>query len=134
MAKFLRSASICFSAGCVGGLANSVALWLGGQYGLTALLGVRLAPQLSPAWLYPRLVWGGLWGLLFLLPLLPRKWVTRGLVLSLGPSLVQLFYVFPFQADQGQLGLGLGTLTPLVVLLVNAIWGLVTAAWADMAK
>ena len=47
---------------------------------------------------------------------------------SLGPSLVQLFVVFPVKTEQGVLGLGLGALTPVFVLLFNAVWGL-TAAW-----
>ena len=53
--------SLVFAAGCLGGLVNSLAVWLSGLYGLTATLGVKIAPQLSAAWLYPRIVWGGIW-------------------------------------------------------------------------
>ena len=124
-----RRLSLVFAAGAVGALANSVALWAAGASGLTAALGLRIAPSFSPAWLYPRIAWGGLWGLLFLLPLASQRWVAQGLALSLFPSLFQLFVVFPYRTSAGPLGTGLGTLTPVLVLAANAIWGLVAAAW-----
>jgi hypothetical protein len=43
--------------------------------------------------------------------------------------LVQLFIIFPKVADKGFLGIELGALTPVFVLIFNAIWGLVTALW-----
>ena len=85
--------------------------------------------MLSPQWLYPRIVWGGIWGFLFLLPLMRNRILSRGLVLSLGPTLVQLFVVFPLEAHKGYMGLDLGTLTPLFVFVFNAIWGVATAIW-----
>lgn len=124
----LRRAAHAFSAGALGGLANSVFLWLLGSLGITALLGLAVAPALTPAWLYPRIVWGGIWGFLFLLPRWTRSWPIMGLAYSLGPSLVQLFVVFPVKTGHGVLGLGLGALTPVLVLVVNAVWGL-AAAW-----
>jgi hypothetical protein len=67
MRNLAKKTSLVFAAGCLGGLVNSLAVWIFGDFGITAALGVKIAPQLSPAWLYPRLVWGGIWGLLFLL-------------------------------------------------------------------
>jgi hypothetical protein len=121
--------SLVFGAGCLGGLVNSLAVWFFGQAGITAAFGVKIAPQLSAAWLYPRIVWGGIWGLLFLLPLMKRNILTRGLIFSLGPTLVQLFIVFPIQANKGVMGLDLGSLTPVAVIVFNAIWGLTAAIW-----
>jgi hypothetical protein len=54
---------------------------------------------------------------------------TRGVLLSLGPTLVQLFWIFPFKAHAGYLGFELGYLTPLLVFLFNAIWGITAALW-----
>ncbi len=124
-----RTLSLAFAAGALGGLANSLVAWASGESGLSAWLGVAGAPALTPAWLYPRLVWGGLWGLLFALPLGFRSWATRGLVLSLGPSLVQLLVIFPFRAGKGFFGFGLGAATPALVLAFNAVWGLAASAW-----
>lgn len=122
-----RSLSLFFAAGVVGAFANSVAVWLFGELGVPRALGVALAPDWSAGWLYPRLVWGGLWGLLFALPI-QAALLPRGLLLSLAPTLFQLFVVFPAWAGQGVAGLELGMLTPVFVLLYNAIWG-VTASW-----
>ena len=108
---------------------NSLAVWIFGEIGLTSTLGVKIAPQLSAPWLYPRIVWGGIWGLVFLLPLLQKRFLYRGLFFSLGPTIVQLFIVFPMKAGQGMMGLDLGLLTPLLVIVFNAIWGLTAAIW-----
>jgi hypothetical protein len=129
MKKLAKRLTMIFAAGCLGGLANSLAVWLFGAYGVTKSLGVRIAPDLSPVWLYPRLVWGGIWGLLFLLPVFPNSVLKRGLLLSLGPTIIQLFVVFPYKADQGMMGMGLGALTPLLVFVFNAIWGITVVIW-----
>ena len=126
--------SLVFGAGCLGGLVNSLAVWLGGFYGITAALGVKIAPQLSAAWLYPRIVWGGIWGVLFLLPLMKRNYLIRGLIFSLGPTLVQLFVIFPLKANKGMMGLDLGALTPVAVVVFNAIWGVTAAIWLRLTN
>jgi len=132
MANPIRRIGTIFSAGAAGGVVNSLAVWLTGDLGITTAVGANLAPALTKAWLYPRIVWGGIWAFLFLLPW-PRgaAW-KRGLIFSLGPSAVQLLVIFP---DQGSaiLGLRLGVLTPLFVLVFNAIWGLMAAAWLKMS-
>ena len=133
MGRLLQRLSFAFAAGSVGGLVNSVALWLAGQNGLTALLRVNIHPRLTPDWLYPRLVWGGLWGLLLLLPLAKSKPVLRGMLISLGPTLAQLFYFFPSVQHKGVMGMALGTLTPLLVFVLNAVWGLAAVFWLKLS-
>ena len=113
----------------LGGPWNSLAVWLGGYLGIAPGLGVHIAPALTPAFLYPRLVWGGLWGLLFLLPMGRWSFPARGLLFSLAPTLVQLFLAFPLKAHKGVLGLQLGVLTPLLVVFYNAIWGYAAGWW-----
>lgn len=129
MKSFIRRLSLVFAAGALGALVNSAALWLCGKYGVTSQLGVKLAPALTPAWLYPRLVWGGIWGILFLLPLAQNRPFLQGLLISLGPTLVQLFVIFPYELNKGMMGLDLGNLTPLFVLIFNAVWGVSAALW-----
>jgi len=133
MAGIFRRLSVCFTAGTVGGLANAIFVWLAGAYGLSALLGVKIAPAWTPPWLYQKLVWGGLWGLLFLLPVLRGSVVLRGLLFGLGPSLVQLLFVFPEIAGKGMFGLQLGLLTPVFVLVANWVWGVIAAWWVRRA-
>jgi len=117
----------CFTGGCAGALINSLAAWLLGNWGISALLGVRIAPDFTPAWLYPRIVWGGIWGILFFFTVAHRqarrRWIRKGLILSLVPSLFQLLVFFPAQPGAGMMGQGLGTLTPLVVVFLNLVWG-----------
>ncbi|MBQ0724956.1 MAG: hypothetical protein KBT50_07265 [Cycloclasticus sp.] len=123
----MNKAFIFFTAGCIGGLANSLVVWQFGQLGINASFGVAIAPSLSPAWLYPRIVWGGLWGLLFLLPQWSSRLFLKATILSLLPSLVQLFIVFPLKANKGVAGLELGLYTPALVLFFNWVWGIASA-------
>jgi hypothetical protein len=132
MKAFFRTLTLTFGGGCFGGLMNSLVLWLLGRAGIPAELDVRLAPDLTRAWLYPRLVWGGIWGFLFVLPIFRNQPFAQGLFFSLWPSVVQLFIVFPYRTGSGLLGLELGMLTPVFVLLLNAVWGLTAAFWLRM--
>ncbi len=129
-----RRLSVLFSAGALGGLVNSIAVWAFGQAGITKALGVAIAPALTPQWLYPRIVWGGIWGFIFLLPILENSPFWQGVFFSIGPTLVQLLVVFPMKAQKGTAGLQLGTLTPLFVFIFNAIWGIVAAYWIRISK
>jgi hypothetical protein len=129
-----RNLSLVFAAGCIGGFLNSITVWLFGYIGITALFNVQIAPTLTAAWLYPRIVWGGIWGFVFLLPFFQRKYLYKGILFSLLPTLVQLFIVFPLKANKGMLGVELGSLTPMFVLFFNFIWGITTALWLKVSK
>jgi len=90
---------------------NSLAVQLAGR------LRPGSAPALTPEWLCPRLVWGGIWGLLLVLPFLRDRPVIRGLLFSLAPSIARLT-VFA------------GAPIPLVAVFVfNAIWKVAAALW-----
>jgi len=130
--KLLENLSLCFAAGVAGGFANSLVVWWCGVAGVTAAADVKLAPDLTSAWLYPRLVWGGLWGFLFLLPLGNTSYVLRGLLFSLVPTIFSLFYFLPAQG-KGILGIELGAQMPMFVVLFNAVWGAVAALWLKFA-
>lgn len=113
-----------FGAGSSGALVNSLAVWICGLVGLTPLLGARITPALTVAWVSPRLFYGGLWALLLLLPGLPKDPLRRAALVSLAPTLYQLFKVFP-QAGAGMAGLHLGPGTPLAVVVFNLVWAVV---------
>ena len=136
MAKPLsvKEVSLAYAAGALGGLVNGLAIWLFGLVGINQLLGVSIAPQLVTPYIYNKLVWGGIWGFIFLLPFPRLTYPSRGLIYSLGPSLVQIFIVFPLMAHLGVGGIQLGYLTPLLVLFYNAIWGIVTGIWLQWSR
>lgn len=130
----MKKILICFAAGCLGALANSLAVWLAGDLGITRSLGVSIAPALTANWLYPRIVWGGIWGLLFLMPMMDSKLFFKGSLLSLFPTIVQLFVIFPYVAQKGVAGIALGVFTPALVVVFNWIWGVVAALAIKMSK
>lgn len=127
MRNRLREISILYAAGCVGGLASLVTLSGFRAYGIASVLGVSVPYPWAVSVFYPRIVWGGLWALLFLLRFFPGSIFQRAVLLSLIPSAFELFVVFPFFTGSGLLGWELGMWTPLFVLVANAVWGLATA-------
>ena len=130
----MKKLLIFFAAGCLGALANSVVVWLFGDLGITKSLGVSITPALTASWLYPRIVWGGIWGLLFFLPLVNSKPFFKGTLLSLFPTIVQLFIIFPYKAKKGVAGIELGLLTPALVFVFNWVWGVVTSLTIKYSK
>lgn len=131
MAPLIRKSSILFALGAFGGLVTAFVIWLSGIAGVTGLFGVAIAPELTADFVYPKLVWGGMWGWLGFLPLMVRGWLLRGIVISLIPTAVAWFWFLPADGA-GLLGLSLGLLTPVVVLGFTMVWGLVTEGLAEM--
>ncbi|MDD2900506.1 MAG: hypothetical protein PHI31_17570 [Desulfuromonadaceae bacterium] len=124
----IRKISAAFTGGAIGGFVDSFNIWFMGRVGISDLIGLSMKPEFSAPWLYQRMVWGGIWMLLLLLPLLEKKVALRGCLFSLLPSTMMLFMVLP-EMGKGMLGLGFGTVTPLVVIGLNCIYGIVAAQW-----
>lgn len=124
----IRKISVAFTGGAIGGFVDSFNIWSMGKVGISDLIGLSMKPEFTAPWLYQRMVWGGIWMLLLLLPLLKKKVLLRGCLFSLLPSAMMLFMVLP-EMGKGMLGLGFGTVTPLVVIGLNCIYGIVAAQW-----
>jgi hypothetical protein len=124
----LRKVSGAFTGGAIGGLVDSINIWVLSHIGVTSLLGVTMKPEFTPPWLYQRMVWGGIWMLLLLLPVWQNRTVLRGCVFSLLPSAMMLFMVLPGMG-KGLLGLGFGAMTPVVVIGLNFVYGIIAAFW-----
>jgi hypothetical protein len=133
MSKMNRAVSGAYAGGAIGALVNSACIWGLGKTGISANLGFGLKPAFTLSWLYPRLVWGGIFGLLLMLPMLKKRLLLRGMLVSLVPSALILFYVFP-EAGKGMLGLGYGYWTPALIILLNFVWGMVASLWHSSVR
>lgn len=127
-----RELSITFSAGVVGALANAGAGWLLGNLNLFHLLHCNLNGEFTKWMFYQRLIWGGIFGFFFLLPILAQSTFKRGVVIGLIPAAFALLVVFPFWIHKGWLGIGFGYTTFLFVIVLNIIWGVAAAVWLKM--
>ena len=87
--------SAAFTGGAIGGFVDSVNIWMMGKSGISDMIGLTMKPAFTAPWLYQRMVWGGLWMLLLMLPLLRKRVLLRGCLLSLLPSTMMLFLVLP---------------------------------------
>lgn len=130
----MKKLLIFFSAGCSGGFIYSIAVSVFGDLGITSALGVSFSHALTPGWVYSRIVWGGIWGLLFFLPLSQSNLFLKGTILSLLPTAFQLFVVFPLLTNRGIAGVELGLLTPFIILFFNWVWGVASALTLQLSK
>lgn len=124
--------SITFASGVVGAGAMLIVALLLGRFGLFGDLGCSLHPSADHRYVYSHLIWGGLFGLLFCLPVMNGSVWKRGLILGLVPAAYQLLVVFPIFDHGRLLGLNNGYTTPLFVVCLDAIWGLTSAGWLKM--
>lgn len=128
-----KNVSLIFAAGCFGGFAKGMVAWLCGTIGINALLGSQFAPQLSSQWVYAHAVWGGIWAMLFLLPIRGWSIYSLGILYSLPQSLISLLVMFPGM-NLGLFGLQLGYATPVLVIIFGFVWGTATAFWLKLAR
>ncbi|WP_111641886.1 hypothetical protein [Marinimicrobium alkaliphilum] len=130
----MRKLLMVYAAGSLGALVAFLVAWFAGQNGIPQAFGVRLAPTLAGIWSYSGLVWGGLWGLVFMIPILRGSLFLRSFFLALIPAGVFLFFYFPYHTHGGLFGLNWGTLTPLFVIVYCWVWSLVTALTLRFAR
>ena len=128
--------AVCFVAGLLGALGNSLFLWGCTEWGVTNLINVKFVQTLEVSKLYPQMFIGGLWGLVYFftvgIPRHRRHWVRKGLWFSLLPSLTAIFYLYPYVYHKGIAGFDLGMLTPLLIVVSNLVWGLLTGFFARL--
>ena len=102
MERMLRNIAIVFTGGAIGGFFTTVAATLIPATGIVALTGSQAKIAVHEGWLldpvanYRLMVWGGFFGLFFLLPLFKtwdwKKWAPLVLVV-VGPYLVYLLFI-----------------------------------------
>lgn len=124
----IRRISAAFAGGAIGGFVDSFNIWAMGKSGISDIIGLAMKPEFNAPWLYQRIVWGGIWMLPLLLPLMNNRAIVRGMLFSLLPSAMMLFIVLP-SMGKGTMGLGFGIITPLVVISLNFVYGIVAASW-----
>jgi hypothetical protein len=117
----------------LGALVGFCAIWIWALSGLPDLSAYNVRPLLAPAGFYPRLIWGGLWGLLFFFTIgsvrTRKRWVQKGVLISLLPSLYFLVFFLPEQIGSG---LELSLVSPAIVVVLNLIWGIFTGLFTRM--
>ena len=118
--------SAAFTGGAIGGFVDSVNIWMMGKSGISDMIGLTMKPAFTAPWLYQRMVWGGLWMLLLMLPFCGKGFFCVGCLLSLLPSTMMLF--FGPTRDARGFWPGFGMVTPFVVIGLNCIYGMV-ALW-----
>lgn len=128
--------SVCFCAGMIGALGYSLLAAMLQQFGVLKLAGITLTFSLTPTEIYPRLIWGGVWGLAYFLTVAPSRarihWIRKGLWLGLLPAAFQLFVLFPQAGDTYWAGIHYGQTTPLLIVALCVVWGGLTGLFSRL--
>jgi len=116
-------------AGGLSALLTSVLIWV---FTITGLFAVAAIPVAAPAdpgsWFAWRTLWGAVFGVFFLIPLLADvRESVRGLLVALVPIAKLLLWDYP-QGPEGWFGLNLGALLPITAVVLWLIWGAL-AGW-----
>jgi hypothetical protein len=129
----LRNIAIVFTGGAIGGFVTTLVATLIPATGIVEATGSKAAIPMHPMWIlsppdnYRLMVWGGLFGLFFLVPTVKNwNWVTWIIIVAVlaGPyALVTLFWA---QSEGTMLaampGPWIGVLLYLALLVVLPIW------------
>lgn len=126
--KIITKVSGAFTGGALGAFVDSFNIWAMGKVGLSDIIGIGMKPDFTAPWIYKRMIWGGIWMLLLLLPIWPKRTIFRGAIFSLLPSAMMLFIVLP-SMGKGILGLGFGAFMPALVIILNFIYGIIASYW-----
>ncbi len=122
MALF-RLLTLGFGAGAFGAVVLSLVYFALGRIGVPEMLGLPVAAPKLPEALYRAIVWGGIWGLLFVTPVLNRLWWFKGIVIGLLATAALAFYFAP----------GLRAGPPLGIVYAAAlnglVWGIAAGFW-----
>jgi hypothetical protein len=118
--------ALYYAAASPGGLAVVLSAWVRGQIGEADRPGVAIKPKLEPTWVYRAMVWGGLWGLIFLVPIKIEPLWLKGALLTLAPILAAFVYFIPMRGP-AMFALDKGALAPPYIHVSNLPWDLLTA-------
>jgi hypothetical protein len=117
-----RQLTLGFGAGAFGACILALANLLLTALRVQELIGLPPPPaQLGLPRLYQLIVWGGLWGLLFVVPVLNRLWWLKGIIIGVLATLAIVFYFSP--------GITTPPMRLVYVLVLNSIWGVAAGAW-----
>lgn len=123
MKSWLRLFALCYAAGTAGALAEGGAVWVLRQFAVSAGFAAQLAGA-QHGGLYARLVWAGLFGLLFALPMLRSSLLLRGVLVGSLVALLQALIIPLLQ----HAGLHLLAWSTLWLWLASVVWGIAAAA------
>jgi len=116
-----RLLTLAFGAGALGSVVLALVAFLLAQSGVPQSLGASSPPADLP-FLYRLIVWGGIWGFLFVLPVLGRAWWLKGIIIGLLATAALIFFFSPAlqRAPAVQIG---------YIIVLNSIWGVAAGAW-----
>lgn len=133
MSSLLKNISIYFTAGVIGTLIKTFVVIFIARHGLHSILSSSVVFSTSQFHIYRALIFGGLWGLCFFLPI-KNIFLLKGIVISIIYSAFLLLYYFPVVANDGIFASDYGGLAWIYIVFINLIWGVFADLFVRLAK
>ena len=118
--KLLQKLSLAFTAGVIGAGCLMLVRAL--------IMGMPDSHLLFKQNLYRMLVWGGVWALLLVVPVLKNKWFVRGLLIAFIVIMFNFIVLMPL-TGRGLFAAHAGHVVFWSNIGFNTIWGVVAAGW-----
>lgn len=134
MKHTLKKLGLTFAGGCLGGITATALNIALGLINFPSSVGVSYSQEANVGNLYAGILIGGIWGFIFLIPVLNNMWYLKGIILSLIPTLVQLMVVLPLEGGAKFFNIDVQSLTPVYILSLNIVWGMITAGFLEYTK
>jgi len=110
-----KNLSCGFTAGAVGSIVLLILIF--------GLHSVGKGPEVTLPFIYKDLAWGGLWGLLLVLPVLSGSWWLRGIILGVLACVVLILFFLPSGGQPPPV------MQIVIIFLMHIVWGLTAAYW-----
>lgn len=124
----LRLLTLGFGAGAFGACILGLVAFALGRLGVPEMLGLTMPAPKLPEALYRAIVWGGIWGLLFVVPAFNRPWWFKGIIIGLLATVALVLYFAP--ALRGGPAWGI----VYAAVLNGIVWGLAAGLWWAMVS
>lgn len=128
MKKQVNKLCIAYAAGTIGALANAAFIAVIAMMGINVIFDMVAFSSLSFGWLFPRMIWGGIFALFLLAPTLGKRWIVRGLLVSIVPTIIAIYAMPVLQGGMTEaLKLEITLMILVITYLFNCVWGLVAS-------
>ncbi len=119
--KFLNNLNAAFTSGLIGAIALVICLVL-----------IFGQPTDLKFTLYRLMIWGGIWGILLVLPIFTKHWFLRGSLIGITVILFNFIVLMPL-SNQGFFASHASASMFFGNIILNYIWGIVAGAWYFMS-
>lgn len=118
---FFRLLTLGFGSGAFGACVLGLVAFALARLHVPEMLGLPTVERRVPEELYRIVVWGGLWGVLLVVPVMNRAWWLKGAIIGVLATVALVVYFNP--------SLRTPPIQIVYALVLNIVWGFAAGLW-----